>query len=140
MRLRQDIVRNREVIIMNNAKKTMLTEAESEIYFCAFRYCLGRMSDVVSDYYEEATRKIRQITDHFLLLLEKELSEAILKDDEERAKGEPYKTLGWDCDRSYWVKLFGLVSEEVDRRELEHWAIKRENDAPRCNQRKRRKI
>ena len=115
---------------MKNAKKTMLTEEESEIYFCAFRYCLGRMSYVVSDYCEEATRKIRQITDHFLLLLEKELSEAIQKDDEQRAKGEPFKTLGWDCDREDWVKLFGLVSEEVDRRELEHWAIKRANDEP----------
>ena len=130
MRLRQDIVRNREVKIMKNAKKTMLTEAESEIYFCAFRYCLGRMSYVVSDYCEEATRKIRQIADHFLLLLEKELSEAIQKDDEQRANGEPYKTLGMDCDRSDWVKFFGLVSEEVDRRKLEHWAIKRKNDEP----------
>ena len=130
MKSRQEIERNREVKIMKNAKKTMLTEEESEIYFCAFRYCLGRMTYVVSDYCEEATRKIRQITDHFLLLLEKELSEAIHKDDEQRAKGEPYKTLGWDCDRDHWVKLFGLVSEEVDRRGLEHWAIKRENDEP----------
>ena len=106
----------------------MLTEAESQIYFCAFRYCLGRMSYVVSDYCEEATRKIRKITDHFLLLLEEELSEAIHKDDEDRAKGVPYKTLGWDCDRVYWVKLFGLVSAEVDRRKLEHWAVKINND------------
>ena len=130
MRSRQEIERNREVKIMKNAKKTMLTEEESEIYFCAFRYCLGRMTYVVSDYCEEATRKIRQITDHFLLLLEKELSEAIQKDDEQRANGEPYKTLGMDCDRVDWVKLFGLVSKEVDRRKLEHWAIKRENDEP----------
>ena len=130
MRSRQEIERNREVKIMKNAKKTMLTEEESEIYFCAFRYCLGRMSYVVSDYCEEATRKIRQITDHFLLLLEKELSEAIQKDDEQRANGEPYKTLGMDCDRAHWVKLFGLVSKEVDRRKLEHWAIKRKNDEP----------
>ena len=130
MKSRQEIERNREVKIMKNAKKSMLTEEESEIYFCAFRYCLGRMTYVVSDYCEEATRKIRQITDHFLLLLEKELSEAIQKDDEQRANGEPYKTLGMDCDRGDWVKFFGLVSEEVDRRELEHWAIKRENDEP----------
>ena len=124
---------------MKNAKKTMLTEAESEIYFCAFRYCLGRMTYVVSDYCEEATRKIRQITDHFLQLLEKELSEAILKDDEQRANGEPYKALGWDCDRANWVKLFGIVSEEVDRRDLEHWAIKRENDEPNVPRRRRGK-
>ena len=58
------------------------------------------------------------------------MSEAIHKDDEQRAKGEPYKTLGWDCDRDHWVRLLGLVSEEVDRRELEHWAIKREKDDP----------
>ena len=113
---------------MKTAKNKMLTEAESEIYFCAFRYCLGRMTYVVSDYCEEATRKIRQITDHFLLLLEKELSEAIHKDDEERANGESYKTLGWDCDRVCWVKFYELVSEEVDRRKLEHWAIKTNDD------------
>ena len=124
---------------MKNAKKIMLTEAESEIYFCAFRYCLGRMTYVVSDYCEEATRKIRQITDHFLQLLEKELSEAILKDDEQRANGEQFKTLGWDCDRVYWVRLFELVSEEVDRRELEHWAIKGENDEPNVTSRRRGK-
>ena len=63
--------------------------------------------------------------------LENVLMPALIhKDDEQRAKGEPFKTLGWDCDRGYWVKLFDLVSEEVDRRELEHWAIKRENDEP----------
>ena len=82
----------------------------------------------MSNYCEEASRKIRQITDHFLLLLEKELSEAIYEDDEQRAKSEQYKTLGNDWNRDSWVKLFELVSVEVDRRKLEHWAIKTNDD------------
>ena len=109
---------------MKTAKNKMLSDAESQIYFCAFRYCLGRKTYVVSNYCEEASRKIRKITDHFLLLLEKELSEAIHEDDEQRAKNEQYKTLGYDWNRDDWVKLFGLVSAEVDRRKLEHLATK----------------
>ncbi|MCI5779823.1 MAG: hypothetical protein MR051_08445 [Lentisphaeria bacterium] len=109
-------------------KTEMFTDAESQIYFCAFRYCLGRRTYVVSNYCEEASQKVRQITDHFLLLLEKELSEAIHEDNEQRAKREQYRTLGWDCDRYHWMKLFELVSAEVDRRGLEHWAIKINDD------------
>jgi hypothetical protein len=102
-------------------KSKMFTDAESQIYFCAFRYCLGRKSYVVSDFCEEATRKIKQINDHFLLLLEKELIEAIQKDDIERANGEIHKTLGWDCDRKEWVEFIKTVSTEINRRKLEHW-------------------
>ena len=111
---------------MRNQKTEMFTEAESEIYFCAFRYCLGRMTYIVSNYCAEATVKIRKITDHYLLLLEKELLEAILEDDRQRANGERYKVLGWDCDRNDWVKFSKVVSAEVDRRKLEHWKIQSE--------------
>lgn len=104
---------------MRTKKTKMFTEAESEIYFCAFRYCLGRKSYVVSDFCDEATRKIKLITDHFLLLMEKELTEAIVKDDEDRAKGECFKTLGWDCDRACWEKFLKTVSAEIFRRKLE---------------------
>ena len=103
------------------AKKTkMFTNVESEMYFCAFRYCLGRKSYVVADFCEEATRKIRQFIDSDLVLIEKELLEAIHADNEQRAKGELDKTLGWDCDRAAWVKFAEIVSREIDRRGLEH--------------------
>ena len=109
---------------MEQQKIKMFTDAESEIYFCAFRYCLGRMSYVVSDFCEEATRKIKQINDHFLLLLEKELIEAIQKDDAKRANGEIHKTLGWDCDRKEWVEFTKTVSAEIERRKLQHYVIR----------------
>ena len=99
-------------------QRKMFTDAESEIYFCAFRYCLGRKSYVVSDFCEEATRKIRRINDHFLLLLEKELLEAIRQDDAERANGDIHRTLGWDCDRETWLDFTKIVSAEIDRRKL----------------------
>lgn len=101
---------------MEQQKIKMFTDAESQIYFCAFRYCLGRKSYVVSDFCEEATRKIKQINDHFLLLLEKELIEAIQKDDTERANGELHKTLGWDCDRDKWGEFTKTVSAEINRK------------------------
>ncbi len=109
---------------MEQQKIKKFTDAESEIYFCAFRYCLGRMSYVVSDFCEEATRKIKQINDHFLLLLEKELIEAIQKDDVKRANGEIHKTLGWDCDRKEWVEFTKTVSAEIERRKLQHYVIR----------------
>ena len=117
MKSRWDIAQsNRE----ENMKTKMFTDAESEMYFCAFRYCLGRKSYVVADFCEEATRKIKQIIDSDLVLIEKELLEAIHKDNEQRAKGERDKTLGWDCDRAKWVRFAEIVSVEIDRRGLEH--------------------
>ena len=101
-------------------KTKMFTDVESEMYFCAFRYCLGRKSYVVADFCEEATRKIRQFIDSDLVLIEKELLEAIHTDSEQRAKGERDKMLGWDCDRAKWVRFAEIVSDEIDRRGLEH--------------------
>ena len=105
---------------MKSKKTKMFTDVESEMYFCAFRYCLGRKSYVVADFCEEATRKIRQFIDSDLVLIEKELLEAIHKDNEQRKKGERDKTLGWDCDRAKWVRFAKIVSDEIDRRGLEH--------------------
>ena len=70
------------------------------------------------DFCEEATRKIRRINDHFLLLLGKELLEAIRQNDAERENGEIYRTLGWDCDRETWLDFTQTVSAEIDRRQL----------------------
>ena len=111
---------------MKTQRTKMFTDAESEMYFCAFRYCLGRKSYVVTDFCEEATRKIRQIIDSDLVLIEKELLEAILEDDRQRANGDRYKILGWDCDRNDWVKFSQVVSAEIDRRKLEHCKIQSE--------------
>ena len=105
---------------MKTQRIKMFTDAESEMYFCAFRYCLGRKSYVVADFCEEATRKIRQFIDSDIVLIEKELLEAIHEDSEQRAKGILDKTLGWDCDRAKWVKFAKIVSDEIDRRGLEH--------------------
>ena len=44
---------------MKTQRTKMFTDAESEMYFCAFRYCLERKSYVVVDFCEEATRKIK---------------------------------------------------------------------------------
>ena len=106
---------------MKAAKAKMFTGDESRIYFCAFRYCLGLRNYVVSIFHDEATRKIRKITDHYLLLMEKELQEAINKDLKQREKGESYKILGGNVERDNWARFSKIVSNEIDRRKLEHW-------------------
>jgi hypothetical protein len=87
---------------------------ESEMYFCAFRYCLGRMTYVVSDFCEEATRKIAQIRTKCLYLMDKEITEA-----EQWDKKNPCAhggRLGMDCDRSEWLKFREVVRKELEKR------------------------
>jgi hypothetical protein len=53
-----------------------MTTAESEIYFYAFRYCLGRMTYAVTDFCRQATKVIAEIKTHDLELMDKEITEA----------------------------------------------------------------
>ena len=95
----------------------MMTAAQSRITFYAFRYCLGRMTYVVSDFCEYATANIRYIWTHDLELMDKEITEAQEHDDTPPA-GKSFwgKRLGMDCDRADWLKLRGVIREELQRR------------------------
>lgn len=89
-----------------------MTMDECEMYFCAFRYCLGRMTYVVSDFCEEATRKILQIRTKWLLLMDKEITEA-----EQRHNEDPSMNwLGHDCDKREWLKFREVVRSELKKR------------------------
>ena len=93
---------------------------ESEMYFCAFRYCLGRMSYVVLDFCEEATRKISQIRTKWLHLMDKEITEA-----EQRDKDDPAMNwLGHDCDKREWLKFREVVRKELEKRNADRTNLK----------------
>jgi len=96
----------------------MMTEAESQVYFCAFRYCLGRQTYVVYDFCCEAKSKITRITDRYILLMARDLAEAIQADDKARLDGIMFKPLGDDYDRAEWIKFSKIVSSEAGRRKL----------------------
>lgn len=93
-----------------------MTDDESEMYFCAFRYCLGRMTYIVSDFCDTATAHITQIRTKWLCLMDKEITEAEHKDNEERANGERWHSLGHDCDRAEWLKFREVIRNELKKR------------------------
>lgn len=95
-----------------------MTEEESVIYFYAFRYCLGRMSYAVDDFCKEATRRIRDIGTHELTMMDREITEAQQKDDEDDKDGVDamFHRLGMACDRADWLKLRETIRKELERR------------------------
>ena len=93
-----------------------MTTAESEIYFYAFRYCLGRMTYCVSDFCRQAKAKITEIGTHELELMDKEITEAERQDNNDRERQRYPKSLGMDCDRADWLALRDVIRKELERR------------------------
>jgi hypothetical protein len=90
-----------------------MTTAESEIYFYAFRYCLGRMTYAVTDFCRQATKKIAEIKTHDLELMDKEITEAEQWDKE---NPDFHGRLGMECDRAEWLKFREVVRKELEKR------------------------
>ena len=82
-----------------------MTYGENQVYFCAFRYCLGRMTFVVNTFCEEAQKKIGEISDRILEAMEGEISAAELFDE-----------LGGECDKADWLKLRDAIRVEMEKR------------------------
>ena len=78
----------------------------------ATRYCLGRMTYIVSDCADwlikiwpllsEATRKI----------IQRDIEEEFTRDDADREAGRAFKALGHDCDRHQWARVRRLWSDQ----------------------------
>ncbi|AOG23427.1 hypothetical protein [Acidovorax sp. RAC01] len=79
---------------------------------CAFRYCLGRMTYISGVCADWLVAKWADIPPHAQALIRKELDETFRRDDEDRATNEPFKALGWDCDRDAWEKVRSLWAAE----------------------------
>ena len=78
----------------------------------AFRYCLGRMTYIVSDCADWLVDRWPQFPPNVQALIRRDLEEAFAKDDEDRATGASFKALGWDCDRAEWEKVRALWAGE----------------------------
>lgn len=90
-----------------------MTTAESEIYFYAFRYCLGRMTYAVSDFCRQATKEIAEIKTRDLELMDKEITEA---EQWDKANPDFHGRLGMDCDRAVWLKFRETIRQELEKR------------------------
>lgn len=85
----------------------MIPKSQSDIYFFAFRYCLGRETYVVDDFIQEATRLIREIWTQHLKLMEKEITDA----ERKNRLGDPF-------DAQNWRTLRIRIQKELINREL----------------------
>lgn len=74
----------------------------------AFRYCLGRMTYISGVCADWIIARWQDFPPSVQQLIQRELEEAFKCDNEERAMGEKYRTLGWDCDRKEWGKVRAL--------------------------------
>lgn len=74
----------------------------------AFRYCLGRMTYISGACADWIIARWPDFPPEAQQLIRRELEEAFKCDSEERAMGEKYRTLGWDCDRREWEKVRAL--------------------------------
>ena len=95
----------------------MMTAAQSRILFYAFRYCLGRMTNVTSDFCEYVVAHVKEILTTVLLTMDKEITEAQEHDDKpENAKNYREIRLGLRMNRADWLGLRGVIREELKRR------------------------
>lgn len=79
---------------------------------CAVRYCIGRMTYIVSDCKEWLYDVWPDLSDRVKALIIRDVEEAFKQDDEDRLDGQKYKHLGHDCDRATWEKVRLLWSDK----------------------------
>lgn len=93
-----------------------MSNEESDIYFYAFRYCLGRMTYAVNDFCSQATKKVAELGTHQLQMMDKEITEAERQDTDDRIRERCVKALGWDCDKADWLKFREVIRDELKKR------------------------
>lgn len=71
----------------------------------AVRYCLGRSTYIVSDCQEWLCDIWDKLPEKAQTIIQRDVEEAFKSDDEDRASGKEYKTLGDGCDRSEWEQV-----------------------------------
>ena len=76
----------------------------------AFRYCLGRMTYIVSECAAWLIKTWPLLNEQTKTIIKRELEEQFELDDRARAEQREYKTLGWDCDRREWERVRKLWS------------------------------
>lgn len=84
----------------------------------AVRYCLGRMSYIVSDCVEWLVFQWPHIKPECRKVIQRDIEEMFAKDDDARAHGEEYKPLGMDMDREQWEIARRLWNDQETKREV----------------------
>ena len=75
----------------------------------AFRYCLGRQSYIVGDCEDWMIQQWPGFPPNVRQVIERDLREAIQRDDDAREHGDQYKPLGMDMDRACWLRVLAMI-------------------------------
>lgn len=71
----------------------------------AVRYCLGRMSYIVSDCAEWIIANWNGWPESVRNIIKRDIETEFVRDDEARAEQRKYKPLGMDMDRAEWERV-----------------------------------
>ena len=78
----------------------------------ATRYCLGRMTYIVSDCADWLIKIWPLLSPSTQRIVRADIEEAFSRDDADREAGRTYKALGHDCDRHQWARVRRLWSDQ----------------------------
>ena len=78
----------------------------------ATRYCLGRMTYIVSDCADWLIKIWPLLSPSTQMIVRADIEEAFSRDDDDREHGRTYKALGHDCDRHQWARVRRLWSDQ----------------------------
>ena len=78
----------------------------------ATRYCLGRMTYIVSDCADWLIKIWPLLSPSTQRIVRADIEEAFSRDDDDREHGRTYKALGHDCDRHQWARVRRLWSDQ----------------------------
>ena len=74
------------------------------------RYCLGRMTYIVSDCCDWLIEIWPTLTESTRNIVKRDIEDEFKRDDDARERGDEIKPLGWDCDRGQWERVRRLWS------------------------------
>lgn len=78
----------------------------------AFRYCLGRSSYIVGDCADWLTDQWQNITPNMRHVIERDLREAIARDDQSRQDRTEHHALGMDMGRAVWLEVLVMIEAQ----------------------------
>lgn len=81
----------------------------------AFRYCLGRMTYIVSDCADWLIQQWPNISKQAQAIIRRDLEEAFQRDDADRLNNSIHKALGHDCDRNEWERVRDHIDAAMQR-------------------------
>lgn len=77
----------------------------------AVRYCLGRMSYIVGDCADWLCEQWPNIKPSARNTIERDIREAVQRDDESRRDGREHHPLGMDMDRAEWLRVLAMIDD-----------------------------